>query len=160
MGDAGKHAGRHADEMGWPTDAQMAAELPAARLRLARLGMRIAEGDVGRAEQLWQGAKVLVVEEMIPEDPEAFYALRLHARSDFAHELSWLMEQVRDSLGILLDARNKYWFYESLIEAAILAIDSPLHGPERIERTLVTVLTQAQRNLEAIDAVLAGDAAA
>jgi len=110
-------------------------------LRLERLRTKVVNGDHGNADT-WQGARVVITSEMPPEEEPGFYPDPLIVRTDFPGELSWLFLELMAAFDDWIDYENKFYFYGTLGESAILFCDR-LDAQENVTELLVCVLDRA-----------------
>jgi hypothetical protein len=114
-------------------------------LRLERIRFRVVNGDHGSAEP-WQGARVVIASEMPPREEPGFYPEPLIVRTDFPGELSWLFFELKEAFNDWVDWENKFYFYGTLGETAILYSDR-LDGQEKVTELLLCVLDRADELL-------------
>ena len=110
---------------------------------LADLRSRIIRGEIGKTI-LWQGADVVILAELPGESEPGFYPDPLFVRSDFAEELSWLFYELKAAFDDQIDFENKFYFYGTLAETAILYCDR-LGEKEVLVDLLTTVLSWAEQ---------------
>jgi hypothetical protein len=100
-------------------------------------------GEIGKTI-LWQGADVVILAELPGESEPGFYPDPLFVRSDFAEELSWLFYELKAAFDDQIDFENKFYFYGTLAETAILYCDR-LGEKEVLVDLLTTVLSWAEQ---------------
>lgn len=76
----------------------------------------------------WSGADVRVTSDFNHEPQDLIEAHDLLVRTVHAVPLTWLLLEVRDAFGSVLNASNKYGFYGSLAQAALKHLAA--HQPE------------------------------
>lgn len=91
---------------------------------MQRLKQRILDNRTGYA-RIWRGAEVIITVDPIPKHHEAHPndILVITYSKELAIKLSWLFVGIRDAMSSYIDFRNKYYFYATLAEAAIHAIE-------------------------------------
>jgi hypothetical protein len=96
----------------------------------------------------WRGAKVLVTADFAYESQK--FGFELVVRTRHAKSLSWLIFELRDVFSECLDAQNKYGFYESLAQSALVHLAA--HQPEADDHRplLRQVLSTAFKFLEVL----------
>jgi hypothetical protein len=91
----------------------------------------------------WSGADVRITSDF-SHDPQGFIeAHDLLVRTQHAVPLTWLLLEVRDAFGDLLDASNKYGFYGSLAQSAMQHLAANQPEPDDPRPLLRAVLASA-----------------
>lgn len=117
---------------------------------LMELADRVGRGECGASEQ-WRGADVIVVDEFIAPDPNAFYPDDDQLITEHVAEVSWGFFELRDVFAPVLDSGNKYWFFGTLRRAAQVGIDAQLPaGTENPALTLGFMVAAATTMLAAL----------
>ena len=88
------------------------------RVQLRQLADRVAQGEVGHTD-LWGGADVVVSMEVPPAHGSGFYPDPRTVTTPYAHELSWLIYQLRDIFADHYDSQSKIEFFGRLANAAL-----------------------------------------
>ena len=75
-------------------------------------------------EPTWQGARILVCDAPLPRpaegtDPWNRYERHIHVCTPHASSLAELLNRIRNGLGGLIHAENKYLFYGALAQTAL-----------------------------------------
>jgi hypothetical protein len=110
---------------------------------LSILRTRILRGEIGTAPH-WQGADVVILGELPGESEPGFYPDPLFVRTDFPDQLSWLFYELKAAFVETVDFDNKFYFYGTLAETAILYCDR-LGKREDVTELLLEVLSWADR---------------
>lgn len=110
---------------------------------LSILRTRILRGEIGTAPH-WQGADVVILGELPGESEPGFYPDPLFVRTDFPDQLSWLFYELKAAFVETVDFDNKFYFYGTLAETAILYCDR-LGKREDVTELLLDVLSWADR---------------